>query len=139
MANTIREVMSGQPVGLPSSATLAEAARTMRDEDIGDVLVMDGDRICGVVTDRDIVVRGIADDGDANARTLDDICSHELISVAPDERIEEAARVMAEHAVRRLPVVEDGHAVGIVTIGDLAIERDPRSALADISAASPNA
>jgi CBS domain-containing protein len=125
-------------MGLPATATLADAARVMRDEDIGDVLVMDDDRICGVVTDRDIVVRGLATNSDAARVSLDDICSHELVSVGPDQQIEDAIRLMSEHAVRRIPVVEGGRAVGIVTIGDLAIERDPRSALADISAAPPN-
>lgn len=138
MARTVREVMTGSPVGLAKTATMAEAARRMRDEDIGDVLVMDDDHICGVVTDRDLVVRGIAMGKDPEHTELDEICTHELIAVTPDQRIEDAVALMSDHAVRRLPVVEEGRAVGVVTIGDLAIERDPRSALADISAAPPN-
>jgi CBS domain-containing protein len=138
MATIVREVMTGTPVGLAKTATLAEAARLMRDEDIGDVLVMDDDRICGVVTDRDVVVRGVAAGKDPERTALDEICTHQLISVGPDDRIEDAVALMSDHAVRRLPVVEEGRAVGVVTIGDLAIERDPRSALADISAAPPN-
>lgn len=138
MAITVREVMTGDPVGLAKTATLAEAARRMRDEDIGDVFVMDDDRICGVVTDRDLVVRGIAAGKDAERTPIDEVCTREIVAVGPDQRIEEAVALMSDHAVRRLPVVEDGRAVGVVTIGDLAIERDPRSALADISAAPPS-
>jgi CBS domain-containing protein len=110
----------------------------MRDRDIGDILVMEGDRLQGIVTDRDIVVRCVADGGDISTKTLADVCSPEPITVTPDTKISEAARIMAEQAVRRLPVVEDGQPVGMVTLGDLAVERDPNSALGSISAASPN-
>jgi CBS domain-containing protein len=138
MAAKVREVMTARPVGLPKTSALTDAARTMRDEDIGDVLVMDGDRVCGVVTDRDIVIRALAQDRAPGDTTLDDICSHELVCASPDQSVNDAARLMREHAVRRLPVVEDGRPIGVVTIGDLAIEQDPGSALADISAAPPD-
>jgi CBS domain-containing protein len=138
MAQTIRELMSDGPIGMPKSATIAEAARRMRDENIGDVLVMDGEQMCGVVTDRDIVVRAVALDCDPDATTVDDICSHDLVTVHPQSDVSDAVELMRERAVRRLPVVEDGHAIGMITIGDLAIERDSSTALADISAARPN-
>lgn len=139
MAQTIKEVMSTDLVACDASTSLTDAARMMRDQDIGDVLVNDADgQLCGIVTDRDIVVRCVAEGGDISQSTLSDVCSTELASVSPDTSLEEAAQMMADLAVRRLPVVQDGKAVGIVSIGDLAIERDPDSALADISSAEPN-
>jgi CBS domain-containing protein len=133
MAQSIREVMTPDPVTLPATASLEEAARRMKDEDIGDVLVVEGDVLRGIVTDRDIVIRGLAE-GRASAR-LGDICSGELIALLPDDSVNDAVRLMREHAVRRLPIVEDGKPVGMVSIGDLALEHDRESALADISAA----
>ena len=88
------------------------------------------------MTDRDIVVRGLA--GGKWSVELGDICSRDLVTVSPDESIDDAIGVMSWHAVRRLPVVEDGRAIGMVSIGDLAVERDRNSALADISAAPAN-
>jgi CBS domain-containing protein len=111
----------------------------MRDKKIGNVLVTNRDgTLRGIVTDRDIVVRA-----DAAAKSLDktqvgEICSDKLIKLAPTSTIDEAVKLMREHAVRRVPVVRDGHAVGMVTIGDLARAQDPKSALAQISSAAPN-
>ncbi len=139
MAQRIRDVMTSNPVGLQTGATLDEAARTMKTEDIGDVLVMDGDRVCGLITDRDIVVRAIAEGQDPASTRVDDICSHEVVAIGPDDNVDDAVRLMRERAIRRLPVMENGRPVGMVSIGDLAVERDPQSALADISAAPPNA
>jgi CBS domain-containing protein len=139
VAQRISEVMTAQPVGLQASATVAEAARAMKQYDIGDVLVMDGDRVCGLVTDRDIVVRAIAEGRDPQTTKADEICSHEIVSIGPDDSVDDAVRVMRERAIRRLPVMQGGSPVGMVSIGDLAVERDPGSALADISAAPPNA
>lgn len=111
----------------------------MRDNDIGDVVVTDSDGSpCGIVTDRDLVVRGLAEGLDTGSATLDEICEHQLITVGPDDPIATAVKTMEENAIRRLPVMEDGNLVGIVTLGDLAMERDPNSALGDISAAPPN-
>ncbi len=138
MAQTVRDVMTENLVTLPGSAPLADAARRMREADIGDVIVMANGGMCGVVTDRDIVVRGIAEGKDPQSTTLDEICSHDVVTVGPDDAVEQAVQLMRQRAVRRLPVVEGGRPVGIVSIGDLAIERDETSALADISAAEPN-
>ena len=138
MAQTVRDVMTENLVTLPGSAPLADAARRMREADIGDVIVMaDGD-MCGVVTDRDIVVRAIAEGKDPQSATLDEICSHDVVTVGPDDSVDQAVQLMRQRAVRRLPVVEGGRPVGIVSIADLAIERDETSALADISAAEGN-
>jgi len=119
--------------------TLVEAARKMRDEDIGDVLVMKDGKLCGIVTDRDITVRATADGKDPNQVTLGDICSQELVTISADRPVSEAVSLMRNKTLRRLPVVEGDKPVGIVSIGDLAVELDERSVLASISAAEPNA
>jgi len=130
--------MTPNPTAFPATATVGEAARAMRDLDIGDVIVLDNEQICGIVTDRDIVVRAVADGREPAEVKLGDICSHEITTLAPTDEIAEAAIRMRERAIRRLPVVEHGRPIGVVSIGDLAAERDPGSALADISAAPPN-
>jgi len=139
MAQHIRELMTPNPVSLPGTASVHEAARAMRDADIGDVIVIEHNQVCGIVTDRDIVVRTVAEAQDPAATTLADICSHRLLIVTPTDSVEEAVRLMRTHAVRRVPVVERGKAVGIVSLGDLAVERDPGSALGEMSAAPPDA
>ena len=137
MRATIQDVMTTNLVTCPSSATIADAARLMRDRNIGDVLVTDSDRLVGIVTDRDLVVRCLADGAGADA-TLDRACKNgELVSVNPDSGIDDAAKLMRDRSVRRLAVVNDGRAVGIVTLGDLAMKSDPKSALGKISAAQP--
>ena len=138
MVESVREVMTPNPTAFPATATVGEAARAMRDLDIGDVIVLDNEQICGIVTDRDIVVRAVADGREPAEVKLGDSCSHEITTLAPTDEIAEAAIRMRERAIRRLPVVEHGRPIGVVSIGDLAAERDPGSALADISAAPPN-
>ena len=117
---------------------MTDVARIMRDEDIGAVLVTDEDRLRGLVSDRDLVVRVFAEGEDPGRTTVARACSEDLVTVGPDDELDVAVRVMREHAVRRVPVVEEGRPVGIVSLGDLAVERDPGSALGDISAAGPN-
>lgn len=135
MGKLVRDIMAQHLVTLPSDASAVDAARRMRDEDIGDVIVADVDNLLGIVTDRDLVLRVLAEGTDPRQARLADVFSGELVSVGPNTAVEEAARLMRENAVRRLPVVEAGNLVGVVSIGDLAIEQDERSALADISAA----
>jgi CBS domain-containing protein len=135
---TVQDVMTPDPITLPLSASLVDAAKTMRDMGIGDVVVVDGEEVLGIVTDRDIVVRGVADGRDPRSTTLIDISSRELTTVSPDDQVGTAVRLMRENAIRRLPVVARGRPVGIVTLGDLALEQDRGSALADVSAAPPN-
>jgi CBS domain-containing protein len=137
-SSTIREVMTSHPTILPASASVLEAARAMRDSDIGDVIVAENGRICGIITDRDVVVRVTAEGREPARTTLAEICSQDLTTVSPTDSIDRAVQLMRQKAVRRLPVVENGQAVGIVSIGDLAQERDPNSALSDISAAPSN-
>jgi CBS domain-containing protein len=138
MAQQIRELMPPNPVALPGTASVHEAARAMRDANIGDVIVIENNQVCGIVTDRDIVVRLVAEAQDPATTTLADLCSHALVTVSPTDSIEEAVRLIRTHAIRRLPVVEGGQAVGIVSLGDLAGARDPGAALGEISAAPPN-
>ncbi len=137
MAQSIRDVMTAAPRALPEDASIVDAARVMRDEDIGNVLVTRGGRVTGIVTDRDIAIRIIAEDRTPADTPLRDAASEELVTLSPDDAVEDAIRMMREKALRRVPVVDGGKAVGIVSIGDLAVERDSDSALADISAAEP--
>lgn len=138
MEGTVRDVMTPEPLTLMPSATLKEAACAMRDQNIGDVVVLDHGRLYGILTDRDIVVRGLAEDRDPQRTSVGEICSRQLVSIGPDQNPGEAVRLMREHAIRRLPVQENGRVVGLISLGDLAMDFDPESALADISAAPPN-
>jgi CBS domain-containing protein len=135
---TVREVMTSDPITLPEAASLVDAAQRMRAAAIGDVVVLDGNQVRGIVTDRDIVVRGIADGRDPRSTTLGEICSRDLTTVSPDDQIGTAVRLLRARAIRRLPVVKAGRAVGILSIGDVAIEQERDSALAAVSAAPPN-
>ena len=139
MATTVRDVMTSALVKFPENATAAEAAQGMREWDIGDVLVERNGKVTGIVTDRDIVVRAVAEGRAPASVTLGEICSDMLVTVAPSDTVDEVVRLMRDNALRRVPVFDGDRAVGIVTLGDLAIERDDKSALADISAAPPNA
>lgn len=138
MPETIREVMTPSPRTLDIRATVQEAARTMLDDDIGDVIICDGGTICGIVTDRDITVRAVAQGRDPAVTSVGDICSAEVATLSPDDSVDDAVRLIRDKAVRRVPVVEGGKPVGIVSIGDLAIDLDSRSALAEVSVAPPN-
>lgn len=134
----VREVMTPDPIMLSHTASTQEAAQHMRDAGVGDILVQQDGRLMGIVTDRDIVVRVVADGKSPELTTVADCCSEELHTLGPEMDALEAVEAMREFAIRRIPVVEQGQVVGIVSIGDLAIERDEHSALADISAEAPN-
>jgi CBS domain-containing protein len=136
---TVQDVMTTNVVYLPSETTLAEAARTMREQDIGDVVVADGPALTGLVTDRDIVVRAVAERFDPASTTIGEIVTKDLVTVRPDDSIQAAALLMRDNAVRRVLVCDDEKGlVGIVSIGDLAEQIDPESVLGGISKASPN-
>jgi CBS domain-containing protein len=137
MGDTIREVMTQNPTTVEASATIQEAAQLMDKEDIGNVLVVENGEVQGIVTDRDIVVRVLAK-GNGSDASVREACSTDLQALSPDDSIDDAIKKMEQADVRRLPVVEDNKPVGIVSLGDLAVERDTDSALADISSASPN-
>jgi CBS domain-containing protein len=116
MAHKVRDVMTSDPITLASTETLAAAAKQMRDADVGVVVVTDNDSIAGLVTDRDIVVRGIAEDLDPFSTALASCCpTRGVVTVTPDDSVDDAVRLMREHAVPMLPVVEGGKPVGIVS------------------------
>jgi CBS domain-containing protein len=134
----VRDVMTPDPIVLDASASVRDAARAMRTRDVGDVLVRSAGKLCGIVTDRDIVVRAIAEDaGDPASTPIGDICTEDVECLGPDDDADDAVRLMRDRAIRRVPVVENGQPVGIVSIGDLAVRRDRESALGEISAAPP--
>lgn len=138
MAQSIREVMTADPRTIDAGATLVDAAREMRDGDVGALIVVDGGSVAGIVTDRDIVVRAIADGRDPGATRVRDVATMNPVTLTVDQTVEDAIRVMREQDVRRIPIVQDGRPAGIVSLGDLAIERDTDSALADIASEPPN-
>ena len=135
----VRDVMTQEVVYLPAETPLDEAARAMRERDIGDVVVTVGPTLAGVVTDRDIVLRAVAERQDPTTTQLGTIATRDLVMIEQDASTDEAAGVMRERAVRRLLVCDtDRQLVGIVSLGDLAMAEDPSSALSDISEAAPN-
>ncbi|WP_020015554.1 CBS domain-containing protein [Promicromonospora sukumoe] len=135
--HTVADFMTPAPVVLEATDTLQDAARALAEHDIGAVLVRDGERLAGIVTDRDLVVRGLAAGKGHDAPVLE-VTSTFVVAVGPEESVATAVQVMREEAVRRVPVVRDGDPVGILSIGDLAVALDPDSGLADISGAEPN-
>ncbi|ALV32442.1 CBS domain-containing protein [Streptomyces sp. CdTB01] len=137
MADFVREVMTPGVVAVRPDASLVEAAQLMRTQDIGDVLVADGQRIVGVLTDRDITVRAVAEGIDPLTVSARSVCTPDPVVVGPDDPVGTAVALMRTHAVRRLPVVEDGMPVGVVSLADLAVAEDPDSALAAIGRAEP--
>jgi len=139
MARTVADVMTRDPATVEAARPVQEAARLMRDADAGAIVVLQDGNVAGIVTDRDVTVRVVAA-GQGPDTPVQQACSGEdLATVAPDTSIEQAVQLMRSKAVRRLPVVEGGRPVGIVSIGDLAIEHDPDSVLGNISAAKGNA
>ena len=135
---TVREAMTGDPRCCDSGATVTEAANEMKQADVGAILVTESDVLSGIVTDRDIVVRSVAAGRDPDDTTLADVCTSDPTTLSPDEELGDAVRRVKESNIRRLPVVEDGKPVGILSLGDLAERLDPESVLAEISAAPAN-
>jgi CBS domain-containing protein len=140
VAQSIREVLTKDPVVLSETTTVTQAARAMRDADIGDVIVVaeGDDQIQGILTDRDIAIRVVADGADPDNVTLDQIATRSIATLTVDASVEDAIRVMKERDIRRIPILDGGRPVGIVSLGDLAVARDTDSLLADISAAEPD-
>jgi CBS domain-containing protein len=138
MAQLVRDVMTPTVASVRPDASLVEAARLMRAQDIGDVLVAKDGYLIGVLTDRDIAVRAVADGVDPLTVSCQSVCTPKPVTVSPDDKTATAVALMRKHAVRRLPVTGSGRPLGVVSLGDLAQERDPESALADISRAAPD-
>ncbi|HEV3408605.1 MAG TPA: CBS domain-containing protein [Gaiellaceae bacterium] len=116
----IRDVMTSNPTTVERSTNILEAAKVMAGEDVGPLPVTDGGRLVGIVTDRDIVTRVLAEERDPQSTTVGDICSSDLVTVTPEDDLDQALRTMASAQVRRLPVVEGDRIVGIVAQADVA-------------------
>jgi signal-transduction protein with cAMP-binding, CBS, and nucleotidyltransferase domain len=129
----VRDVMTPGPIGVDYNQSIGEAARTMRDWGVGAVLVVRNESLYGLVTDRDLVVRAVAEARGAD-EPVGPLSSANLVGVDANADVREAMRLMRRHAVRRLPVLEDGQVTGIVSLGDLAITGEPALAFAQLSA-----
>jgi CBS domain-containing protein len=138
MTGKVRDIMSAAPACMAATESVSAAARAMKERGIGTVLVVSGGRLGGLVTDRDITILVLAENRDPLTTRLGDICTGELALLSPDDDVQHAARLVRERAVRRLPVIADGIPVGVVSISDLALDRDERSALSEISATAPD-
>ena len=137
-AGKVQDIMTPAPVGVYYTQTIGETARIMRDTQVGAVLVVNDGALSGMVTDRDLVLRGLAE-GEGPDSPVGPLCSGDLIGVAADADLYQAEQLMREHAVRRLPVINEGQVVGIVSMGDLSLTADADSPLAAVSRAQPNA
>jgi CBS domain-containing protein len=124
MAKSVRDAMTENPRSIGASASVVEAARLMREEHIGSLPITEDDELVGMITDRDITTRVVAEAADPQKTSVEEIYSRELISVEPDKDLEEALQLMASYQVRRLPVVENGRLVGIVAQADVALSED---------------
>jgi CBS domain-containing protein len=121
MPKTVSDAMTGNPRSIGPDATVLEAARIMRDEDAGIVPIVDGEQLIGTITDRDIAVRAVAEGKSPESTQAVEIASRDLVTIDPQQDLDEALRLMAQHQVRRLPVVEeDGRLVGIVAQADVS-------------------
>ncbi|WP_432137779.1 MULTISPECIES: CBS domain-containing protein [unclassified Streptomyces] len=140
MTRTIRDVMTPGAVSVEPMTSVERAAGLMREHDVGDVLVAYDCDLFGVLTDRDIVVRAVAEGRDPHSTPVGSVCSRPpVVTLGPDDTTDRAVELMSRYAVRRIPVVEHGGCpVGVVSIGDLALTEEPRSALAGIGRAGPN-
>ncbi|MHC5262613.1 CBS domain-containing protein [Streptomyces sp. UC4497] len=138
MPQLVHDVMTPRVTAVAPDTPVAETAQLMREHDIGNVLVCDGNRLLGLVTDRDITLRVIADGADPRIVDVGTVCTPDPVYVGPEEETEHAAALMRRHAVRRLPVVSAGRAIGMVSIGDLTEHHDTGATLADISRSEPS-
>lgn len=129
----VSEVMTTEVESVQMNSTLEEAASIMKMENVGDVPVIDeDDDLVGIITDRDIVVRCVAEGKNPAETNVEEVLSHELETIEPDVDVEEAAQLMAERQIRRLPVCEDGELVGMLSIGDLALKSRRAGASSDV-------
>ena len=138
MAQQVSEIMTPAPITVRPGQPVRDAAQIMRDHGIGNVLVVEDGSLAGLITDRDIVIRAIAEGRDPATTSAGEICSRDLVTLRPDEDATAAVARIRERGVRRVPVVSEGSPIGILSLGDVAIEHDSRSALANVSAQPPN-
>jgi len=134
----VRDIMSAAPACMAPGDSVSAAARTMKRHGIGAVLVLTDGKLSGLVTDRDITVRVLAENRDPRTTRIGDICSSELVVLGPDDDVAQATRLVRERAVRRIPVLQDGTPVGVVSITDLAMAQDATSPQSRISSARPS-
>jgi CBS domain-containing protein len=127
MAKSVRDEMTEDPRSIGASASVVEAARLMRDQHIGSLPITDDEKLVGVITDRDITTRVVAEAADPQSTSVGDVHSRDLITVEPDTDLEEALQLMARHQVRRLPVVESDRLVGIVAQADIALSENEKT------------
>jgi len=121
----VSEIMTRDPKTAQLDSTLEEIATLMKDEDVGAIpIVDDDDELVGIVTDRDIIVRCVAEGKEASDTTVEDILTEELATIEPDADVQQAARLMADKQIRRLPVVRDGELIGMVSIGDISVKHE---------------
>ena len=119
----VREVMTDRPRCVTPETPISEAARLMKSDDVGSLPILEGERLAGIVTDRDIVLQAVAEEKDPRGMPVREVASRELVTIGPEEDLSEALRLMASHQVRRIPVVdEDSRLVGIVAQADIARE-----------------
>jgi CBS domain-containing protein len=121
MPKSVRDAMTEDPRSIGTSASVVEAARLMREEHIGSLPITDDEQLVGMITDRDITTRVVAEAADPKTTSVGDVCSRDVISAEADKDHQEALELMARHQVRRLPVVENGRLVGIVALADIAL------------------
>lgn len=123
MGKNVRDAMTSNPRSIEPSTMVADAASLMKSEDVGSLPIVDDDQLVGMVTDRDIVIRVVAEGKDPQSTTVGEIASRDLVTVDPEQDLDDALRLMAQHQVRRLPVAEeDGRLVGILAQADIARE-----------------
>ena len=122
MATQVRDVMTPSVRTASPGQSLAEAAEVMKAEDVGSVPVVEEGRLVGILTDRDIVIGAVAERRDPQTVKVDEVASRELVTVEPDQDLDEALALMAQHRVRRLPVVEGDRLVGVLAQADVALE-----------------
>jgi len=127
MAKIVRDAMTEDPHSIGASASVVEAARLMREGHIGSLPVTEDQQLVGMITDRDITTRVVAESAAPETTSVGDVYSRDLISVEPDHDLEEALELMARHQVRRLPVVENGRLVGVVAQADIALKDNERT------------
>ena len=147
MTRKLRDIMSSAPACLVSTETVLVAARAMRERGVGTVLVLTDGQVSGLVTDRDIAIRVLAENRDPATTLIGEICCHEVAALGPDDDVNQAARLVRERVVRRIPVLQDGIPVGVVAVGDLtpeapeapqALERDGSLPLPAVQAVTPD-
>ena len=122
MGKSVREAMTASVSSVSPSQSLADAAEVMKREDVGSVPVVEEGRLAGIVTDRDIVTRAVAEQRNPQTVSVEEIASHDLVTVEPEQDLDEALALMARHKVRRLPVLEEGRLVGMLAQADVALE-----------------